>query len=138
MSFSPISQCCVLTASRLVTKPSLSALPTRPSALRLDSCTSWRSLHGTGSFLLPRRRDFFSSNASLSQSQPAKAKNEDAESLHGPKKRSARSPASKTSLRRVAVEAQRSREGAMKESATSTETHKAKVRTYFLSLTWHG
>ena len=81
-----------------------------------------RPLHASPIFQRPRRRDFFSSNTSLSQPKPS----EIGEIPGGPsgvqeaaatqKRRTARSPAVKTSLRRVAVEAQRSRDGNLSRS----------------------
>ncbi|KAI9929048.1 hypothetical protein ASPWEDRAFT_37003 [Aspergillus wentii DTO 134E9] len=70
-------------------------------------------LHASPSLGLPRRKDFFSSNAYLNQKQ---SKNGDITEvlLSEPQKqrrRGGRSPAAPTSLRRVAVEAQRSKDG---------------------------
>lgn len=79
-----------------------------------------RGLHATGLSLLPRKRDFFSTNSSLNQQQ----NQQNGEPPHGhqaPKKKSARSPAGKTSLRRVAVEAQRSRDGHQSREGSGIE-----------------
>lgn len=69
-------------------------------------------LHASPPCGLPRRKDFFSSNSYAWQKH---SKNEgSAEESSEPQKqrrRSARSPAAPTSLRRVAVEAQRSKDG---------------------------
>ncbi|KAL8674309.1 MAG: hypothetical protein Q9168_001302 [Polycauliona sp. 1 TL-2023] len=65
-----------------------------------------RLFHLTGSQAFPKRRKFFSSNPHLQKSQPEA---ETEETPKSQKRKSQRSPASKNSLRRVAVEAQRSR-----------------------------
>lgn len=65
-----------------------------------------RLLHLTGSQAFPKRRKFFSSNPHLQKSQPEQ---EQEEAPKSQKRKSQRSPASKNSLRRVAVEAQSSR-----------------------------
>lgn len=70
-----------------------------------------RSLHATATSQAPRRRNFFSSNAALRQD----ASNDASKDLPPAQKRKpVRSPAGKTSLRQVAVEAQRSRENTIK------------------------
>ncbi|CZT00879.1 related to protein RMD1, required for meiotic division [Rhynchosporium agropyri] len=67
-----------------------------------------RCLHATAIGQFPRKRNFFSSNANLQQES---ASNRPAGNAPPTQKRKPiRSPAGKTSLRRVAVEAQRSRE----------------------------
>ncbi|KAH7395473.1 hypothetical protein BKA64DRAFT_59886 [Cadophora sp. MPI-SDFR-AT-0126] len=67
-----------------------------------------RCLHGTAAGQAPRKRNFFSSNATLQQESTS---NGAVENLPPAQKRKpVRSPAGKTSLRRVAAEAQRSRE----------------------------
>ena len=66
------------------------------------------SFHSSGGILSRKRKDFFSSNATPQLAQ------QDAKSENPPqatKRKSTRSPAAKNSLRRVAVEAQRSRDG---------------------------
>lgn len=84
----------------------------RPVTLRLLRLSQNQYLHASPALKLPRRRDFFSSNAHLAQKQLSK----DDESAEHPehqkqRRRSGRAPAAPTSLRRVAVEAQRSRDG---------------------------
>ncbi|KAA8646234.1 RMD1 family protein [Aspergillus tanneri] len=85
----------------------------RPAVFRLVKQPRSQSLHASSPFSLPRRKDFFSSNAYLNQ-KLAKSDDATAESfVESPKqrRRSGRSPAAPTSLRRVAVEAQRSKDG---------------------------
>ena len=72
-----------------------------------------RFLHATPAGQAPRKRNFFSSNAVLQQELVGS--NETAKDLYPTQKRKPiRSPAGKTSLRRVAVEAQRSRENTLR------------------------
>ncbi|KAL2072000.1 hypothetical protein VTL71DRAFT_11343 [Oculimacula yallundae] len=66
-----------------------------------------RCLHATAAGQYPRKRNFFSSNATLQQ-EIADGLPKNVPSLQ--KRKPIRSPAGKNSLRRVAVEAQRSRE----------------------------
>lgn len=78
-------------------------LPTRPQT---------QYLHVSPPLALPRRKDFFSSNAHLKQNQ----NNNDEPIEFSPdsqkqRRRGPRLPAAPTSLRRVAVEAQRSKDG---------------------------
>ncbi|KAL8877363.1 MAG: hypothetical protein Q9198_004608, partial [Flavoplaca austrocitrina] len=63
-------------------------------------------LHLTGSQAFPKCRKFFSSNPHLRKSQPEQ---EQEEAPKSQKRKNQRSPTSKNSLRRVAVEAQSSR-----------------------------
>ncbi|KAE8153738.1 hypothetical protein BDV25DRAFT_149072 [Aspergillus avenaceus] len=72
-----------------------------------------QSLHASSPFGLPRRKDFFSSNAYLAQKSPRTGDVSDASTQETQKqrKRGGRLPAAPTSLRRVAVEAQRSKDG---------------------------
>ncbi|KAL8999646.1 MAG: hypothetical protein Q9169_001606 [Polycauliona sp. 2 TL-2023] len=84
-----------------------------------------RLFHITGPHAFPKRRKFFSSNPQLQKSQ---TESEFEESPKSPKRKTQRSPSSKNSLRRVAVEAQRSRnvkevrKGEIHESQPSTKT----------------
>src|ERR1700722_4378872 len=76
---------------------------------------SFRTLHNSPALLRPRKREFFSSSSPLhsQKSQNAEPPIEDSTTgLHpnNPKRKTERSPATKTSLRRVAVEAQRSKD----------------------------
>lgn len=73
-------------------------------------------MHNSAALLRPRKRDFFSSSSPLHSQNPQNAEVPAANAstiaqLDNPKRKTARSPASKTSLRRVAVEAQRSKDG---------------------------
>lgn len=84
----------------------------RPVIPQLLRQTQNQCLHASPALALPRRRDFFTSNAQLAQKQ-SNTNDESLENLELQKqrRRSARAPAAPTSLRRVAVEAQRSRDG---------------------------
>ena len=76
-----------------------------------------RSLSTSTNLLTKRRKGFFSSNASSRNPQREKEPAEQQQlqpqqaQEQGKKRKSKRSPAGKTSLRRVAVEAQRSKDG---------------------------
>lgn len=82
-----------------------------------------RPLHAAPAFFLPRRRDFFSSNSILKQqNQPTLGEVGEArthpeshpnEIGQTPKRKSARKSVAKTSLRRAAVEAQRSKDSSL-------------------------
>ncbi|EPE35719.1 hypothetical protein GLAREA_05056 [Glarea lozoyensis ATCC 20868] len=84
---------------------------------------AFRNLHATSAYQLPRKRTFFSSNAALQQEITTGKGVAIKDALPPQKKKTIRSTAGKTSLRRVAAEAQRSRETASqrKESAASTD-----------------
>jgi len=87
-----------------------------------------RSLHAAPSLFLPRKRDFFSSNTLLQQ-QVRRTDDASLESQQPQKKRQLRLPATKTSLRRVAVEAQRSRDGGLPQIGAGVDIHsRTKVR----------
>lgn len=74
-----------------------------------------RQLHASAVAQAPRKRNFFSSNAALQQEANA-AKDGSIDTLPPAQKRKpVRSPAGKTSLRRVAVEAQRSRSSTIRQ-----------------------
>ena len=83
-----------------------------------------RSLSTSNNLLAKRRKDFFSSNASIRLSQREKGTTEQQQQLQelqeqGKERKPKRSPPGKTSLRRVAVEAQRSKDGhELKRSAS--------------------
>lgn len=80
-----------------------------------------RFLHATSAAQLPRKRHFFSSNAMLQQEESIPGP-EPAETPSQIQKRKAiRSPPGKRSLRRVAVEAQRSREDNKRRKEHETE-----------------
>ncbi|KAI9825384.1 MAG: hypothetical protein M1819_000550 [Sarea resinae] len=100
-------------------------LNSNKSSIYLNRSPRTRSLHASCSLSSPRKRDFFSSNINRQQQEPSRQKQQQQESRPGPRheaetgeaqssqrlKKPSRIPASKTSLRRVAVEAQRSRDG---------------------------
>lgn len=69
-------------------------------------------LHALPALNSPRRKDFFSSNALLAQKQLGKNDGlSDSPDSQKQRRRGGRGPAAPTSLRRVAVEAQRSKDG---------------------------
>lgn len=101
----------------------------RPVTLRVSRQPQNQYLHASSALALPRRRDFFTFNAQLAQKQSHK-NDESAETLELQKqrKRSARAPAAPTSLRRVAVEAQRSRDGYLSKAQLKEQgIHQTKV-----------
>src|SRR2546423_13128401 len=90
---------------------------------------SFRNLHNSPALLRPRKREFFSSSSPLhgQKLQNTEFRTEDATAPTQPensKRKTARSPAAKTSLRRVAVEAQRSKDGGLlgKSKAAGDQT----------------
>lgn len=81
-----------------------------------------RSLHVTAAGYAPRKRNFFSSNASLLQ-EASSSNTEFVKDIQPAQKRKAiRSPAGKTSLRRVAAEAQRSRDNTARRAQAYTDS----------------
>jgi hypothetical protein len=72
-----------------------------------------RFLHATAAGQAPRKRNFFSSNAVLQQELAGNIETA-RDILPAQKRKPVRSPAGKNSLRRVAVEAQRSRENTIR------------------------
>lgn len=87
-------------------------------------------LHASPPLGLPRRKDFFSSNAYLKQER-SQGDSEAAQSeleTQKQRRKASRTPATKTSLRRVAVEAQRSRDGILSKAQLSEKgLYKTKV-----------
>ncbi|THV54830.1 hypothetical protein BGAL_0019g00310 [Botrytis galanthina] len=79
----------------------------------------YRCLHASAPTLYPRKRNFFSSNATLQQDVASSSIESAAELKPVQKRKPLRSPAGKTSLRRVAVEAQRSRQNITRLEVTS-------------------
>jgi uncharacterized Rmd1/YagE family protein len=79
-----------------------------------------RYLHATAAAQSPRKRNFFSSNAALQQEGIGSSEVIEG-LLPAQKKKTIRSPAGKTSLRRVAVEAQRTRENTIKRRNVVSE-----------------
>ncbi|GAD99007.1 YagE family protein [Paecilomyces variotii No. 5] len=91
-------------------------------------------LHASSPLGLPRRKDFFSSNAYLRQKQSQGDAELAQPELETQKQRrkASRTPATKTSLRRVAVEAQRSRDGILSKAQLSERgIYKTKVVTAY-------
>jgi required for meiotic nuclear division protein 1 len=79
---------------------------------------AFRALHNSPTLHRPRKREFFSSSSPLHSQklqnlEPLRDDAHDAIQPDNPKRKTARSPAAKTSLRRVAVEAQRSKDGGL-------------------------
>ncbi|KAE8390547.1 hypothetical protein BDV23DRAFT_155268 [Aspergillus alliaceus] len=94
-------------------RPYVYSICKRPAATRLVKQPRSQYLHATSPLSLPRRKDFFSSNAYLAQKQTktGDVSEELGEEFQKQRRRGGRSPAAPTSLRRVAVEAQRSKDG---------------------------
>lgn len=95
-------------------------------------------IHASPSLALPRRKDFFSSNAYLKQKQQIDNGDpiEFSSDSQKQRRRGNRSPAAPTSLRRVAVEAQRSKDGIHSKALLKEQgLHQTKVNileyTYF-------
>ncbi|KAL4979194.1 hypothetical protein BDW66DRAFT_127803 [Aspergillus desertorum] len=89
-------------------RPYVSSICNRPTAIRILRQPQSHYLHASPPLSLPRRKDFFSSNAYLAQKHGDTA--EALEESQKQRRRGTRSPAAPTSLRRVAVEAQRSKD----------------------------
>jgi required for meiotic nuclear division protein 1 len=83
----------------------------RRAAVDFQKQPGLRPLHASPIFHRPRRRDFFSSNASLASQKEtdSSTSNSRNEVVQIQKRKTARPNGAKTSLRRVAVEAQRSK-----------------------------
>lgn len=94
-------------------RPSVCSACKKPAVLRLVQHPRSQQLHASSPFGLPRRKDFFSSNAYLNQKQgkPSDVNSESPPESQKQRRRGSRLPAAPTSLRRVAVEAQRSKDG---------------------------
>jgi uncharacterized Rmd1/YagE family protein len=97
----------------------LSTPSVRQSLLSSSKLRTFRHLHAATVYQSPRKRTFFSSNAVLQEGAAGKAATIK-DVLLPQKKKTVRSTAGKTSLRRVAVEAQRSRETALRTKEPST------------------
>jgi hypothetical protein len=106
----------------LVFRRLFSGVTLKPSHLRLYNTPRLRSVHAASTLFLPRKRDFFSSNALLQQ-QAHQTGDASPENRQPQKKRQLRLPATKTSLRRVAVEAQRSRDGGLSQISAGVDIH---------------
>ncbi|KZF24721.1 hypothetical protein L228DRAFT_237621 [Xylona heveae TC161] len=104
-----------------------------PNAVLQSSLLRPRCLHASSQLCLPRRRGFFSSNALLAQPERSSAqpvqKVDSLDSTTAQRRKTARIPGGKlSSLRRVAVEAQRSREGVLARGAPGVEQYSRKKR----------
>lgn len=119
----------LLPASIMFARASVCSACKRPVTLRLLRHPRNQYLHASPALGLPRRKDFFSSNAHLAQKQLSK-NDETGEQLDNQKqrRRSGRAPAAPTSLRRVAVEAQRSRDGFLSKAQLKEQGMQTKVR----------
>ena len=94
---------------------------------------SFRTLHNSPAHLRPRKREFFSSSSPLHSQKPQNTEPtiDDASTTaqpDNPKRKTARSPAAKTSLRRVAVEAQRSKDGGLLAKSKTTSDQAPTLR----------
>lgn len=122
----------LLPASTMFARASVCSACKRPVILRILKNPRNHYLHVSPALELPRRRDFFSSNALLAQRQASKSEND--EMTEHPesqkqRRRGGRAPAAPTSLRRVAVEAQRSRDGFLSKAQLKEQgIHQTKVR----------
>ncbi len=102
----------VLSSNSLLARRLYSSFVREGSSLQPMNFLRGRHIHGSPTLHFPRRRDFFSSNATLQhQPQSLLRDGDSAEHQQNKKRNVSRLPAGKTSLRRVAVEAQRSRDG---------------------------
>lgn len=91
----------------------------RRHTLDLTKQPGLRPLHASPIFQKPRRREFFSSNAALASLRDShSSKQEEAETLQARKRKHGGAAAAKISLRRVAVEAQRTKDGSLSLSST--------------------
>ncbi|RAL15452.1 RMD1 family protein [Aspergillus homomorphus CBS 101889] len=99
-------------------RPYVGSLIFRPSAARLTRSPRSHNLHAFSPLEISRRKNFFSSDACLAQKQSRNGENAEELLLEAQKqrKRSHRTPAAQTSLRRVAVEAQRSKDGILSKA----------------------
>ena len=100
----------------------------RRPASRFPMRPQTQFLHASPRLALPRRKDFFSSNAHLKQKQNAEEPIESSPDSRNQRRRGPRSPAAPTSLRRVAVEAQRSKDSILSKSLLKEQgLHRTKV-----------
>ncbi|CAL5872451.1 uncharacterized protein PFLUO_LOCUS6715 [Penicillium psychrofluorescens] len=116
-------------------RPYVCSLCKRPTPLKLLTRPQTQRLHASPLLSLPRRKDFFSSNAHLKQKQSSQTGETPDELLAESQKqrrRGSRTPAAPTSLRRVAVEAQRSRDGSLSKAQLKEQgLHQAKTITAY-------
>ena len=118
-------------APAMFARPFICSAFKRPVAARLLRCPQNQYLHASPALGLPRRKDFFSSNALLAQKQLSKNDgSQDNPDSQKQRRRSGRTPAAPTSLRRVAVEAQRSKDGFLSKAQLKEQgLHQSKVST---------
>ncbi|PQE28047.1 hypothetical protein CJF32_00005857 [Rutstroemia sp. NJR-2017a WRK4] len=96
---------------------SLSSIAVRRPVHECITPLPYRHINASAQCL--RRRNFFSSSATLQQDSTSSSPDALTEVQPVPKRKPSRSPAGKTSLRRVAVEAQRSRQSAIRPGTAS-------------------
>ncbi|KAI9875154.1 MAG: hypothetical protein M1830_008816 [Pleopsidium flavum] len=112
----------VLSSNSLLLRRAYSSFVQEGSSLRHTNFLRGRHIHDSPTLHFPRRRDFFSANATLQQQPQHLLRDGDsAEHQQNQKRKVSRSPAGKTSLRRVAVEAQRSRDGIITPGTSATD-----------------
>ncbi|GFF48026.1 YagE family protein [Aspergillus lentulus] len=99
-------------------RPYVCSICRRPTVARPLKQPQSHNLHASYPLGLPRRKDFFSSNAFLSQKQSRNGdlSQELLSETQKERRRGVRNPAAPTSLRRVAVEAQRSKDGILSKA----------------------
>ena len=92
-----------------------------------------RQLHASAVAQAPRKRSFFSSNAALQQESSAEGHGAIEHLPPAQTRKPVRSPAGKTSLRRVAVEAQRSRSSTVRQRVVGS-SREGKLRVVAISV----
>ncbi|KAI9822389.1 MAG: hypothetical protein M1827_000108 [Pycnora praestabilis] len=131
-SFAERSNICVLGLNALLPKRLFSSVVQQPLTLYSQRLSRPRALHASPIPPFPRKREFFSSNAALKQQQQQQQVpqyNSDSHESQEPQRRkAARPPGAKTSLRRVAVEAQRSRDGTLSRKGPRSDAQKRTKR----------
>lgn len=113
-------------------RPYVCSICRRPTMAKILKQPQSHNVHASYPLGLPRRKDFFSSNAFLSQKQSRNGdfSQELSSETQKQRRRGARNPAAPTSLRRVAVEAQRSKDGILsKAQLKEQEIYQTKVST---------
>jgi uncharacterized Rmd1/YagE family protein len=91
----------------------------RASSFGIARRPKYRPIHASTALSYPRKRDFFTNNSALRQKHQSRPVEEEVPKIKKPR------PAAKTSLRRVAVEAQRSKDGikpTVEEQELATKT----------------
>lgn len=125
-----MTSCFLLPASTMFARASVCSACKRSATLRLVRQSRNQYLHASSALGLPGQKELFSSNAHLAQKQLSKNGEAGEQSDHQKhRRRSGRAPAAPTSLRRVAVEAQRSRDGFLSKAQLAEQgIHQTKVR----------